>query len=40
MVDLGSWFEGKHAISEPLRPDHFEEFADLDAPDLDKPDND
>lgn len=37
MVDLGAWFEGKHAISEPLRPDHFAEFADASGPDLDSP---
>ena len=23
LVDLGKWFEGEHAISEPLRPEHF-----------------
>jgi endogenous inhibitor of DNA gyrase (YacG/DUF329 family) len=29
LVDLGKWFGGEHAISEPLRPEHFERFADL-----------
>jgi endogenous inhibitor of DNA gyrase (YacG/DUF329 family) len=28
-VDLGKWLGGEHAISEPLRPEHFEKFADL-----------
>jgi len=23
LIDLGKWFEGEHAISEPLRPEHF-----------------
>ena len=39
LVDLGKWFSGEHAISEPLRPEHFEKFADLPAGvDLDRPD--
>lgn len=29
LVDLGKWFEEEHQISAPLRPEHFEEFADL-----------
>ena len=29
LVDLGKWFNGEHAISEPLRPEHFEKFAEL-----------
>jgi endogenous inhibitor of DNA gyrase (YacG/DUF329 family) len=29
LVDLGKWFSGEHAISEPLKPEHFEKFADL-----------
>jgi endogenous inhibitor of DNA gyrase (YacG/DUF329 family) len=24
LIDLGKWFGGQHAISEPLRPEHFE----------------
>ena len=24
LVDLGKWFGGEHAISEPLRPEHLE----------------
>ncbi len=38
MVDLGAWFDGRNLISEPLRPEHFTEFVDLDGADLDKPD--
>lgn len=39
LVDLGKWFGGEHAISEPLRSEHLEGYADLppgthlDAPD-------
>jgi endogenous inhibitor of DNA gyrase (YacG/DUF329 family) len=29
MVDLGKWFGEENAISEPLRPEHLEEFAEL-----------
>jgi endogenous inhibitor of DNA gyrase (YacG/DUF329 family) len=29
LVDLGKWFNAEHAISEPLRPEHFEKYADL-----------
>lgn len=29
LVDLGKWFGEQHAISEPLRPEHFDQFADL-----------
>jgi len=29
LVDLGKWFSEENAVSEPLRPDHLEEFADL-----------
>ncbi len=29
LVDLGKWFNGEMAISEPLRGDHFEGYADL-----------
>jgi hypothetical protein len=38
-VDLGKWFAEENAISEPLRAEHLEEFADLPpGEDLDKPD--
>jgi len=40
LIDLGKWFGGEHAISEPLRPEHFEQFADLPpGQHLDKPDD-
>ena len=29
LVDLGKWFSEEHAISEPLRPDALEKYADL-----------
>ena len=29
LVDLGKWFNQEHAISEPLKPSHFEKFEDL-----------
>jgi uncharacterized protein len=29
LVDLGKWFSEENAVSEPLRPEHLEEFADL-----------
>jgi len=31
LIDLGKWFGGEHAISEPLRPEHLEKYADLPA---------
>ncbi len=38
LIDLGKWFGEENAISEPLRPDHSEEFAELPPGDqLDKP---
>jgi endogenous inhibitor of DNA gyrase (YacG/DUF329 family) len=40
LVDLGKWFSGENAISEPLRPEHFEKYADLPPGEhLDKPEN-
>jgi len=27
LADLGRWFNEEHAISEPLRPEHFENYA-------------
>ncbi len=35
MIDLGQWLGEEHRISEPLRPDHFEEFEELSAEGLD-----
>jgi endogenous inhibitor of DNA gyrase (YacG/DUF329 family) len=29
LIDLGKWLGGEHAISEPLRPEHFEKYAGL-----------
>lgn len=29
LVDLGLWFDQAHVISEPLKPTHFEPYADL-----------
>lgn len=29
LIDLGKWFSEEHAITEPLRPEHLEQFADL-----------
>ena len=29
LVDLGKWFNEEHKVTEPLRPDHFAEFAEL-----------
>ncbi|MGN6554721.1 MAG: DNA gyrase inhibitor YacG [Verrucomicrobiota bacterium] len=41
LVDLGKWFSEEHAISEPLRPGHLEQFADLPpGQHLDLPDSD
>jgi endogenous inhibitor of DNA gyrase (YacG/DUF329 family) len=37
MVDLGKWLGEEYKISEPLRPDHFAEYADMDGPELDQP---
>lgn len=29
LIDLGQWFSEAHALTEPLRPEHLEKFADL-----------
>jgi hypothetical protein len=26
LIDLGKWFSGENAISEPLKPEHFEAY--------------
>ena len=31
LIDLGKWFGEEHAISEPLRPEHFRELEELAA---------
>ena len=37
LVDLGKWLNEENKVSEPLRPDHLEEFEHLDGDDLDRP---
>ena len=38
LIDLGKWLNSEHAISEPLRPEHVEKYADLlDGEHLDRP---
>jgi len=29
LIDLGKWFSEEHVVSDPLRPEHLEQFADL-----------
>ena len=38
LIDLGKWLGEDYCISEPLRPDHFEEFGELSADGLDATD--
>ena len=41
LVDLGKWFAEEHTISDPLRPEHLEQFAELPPGNhLDKPESD
>ncbi len=35
LIDLGKWLGEEYRISEPLRPDHFEEFGELSGEGLD-----
>ena len=35
LIDLGKWFGGEHVISEPLKPEHLEQFS--GAPPADHP---
>ena len=37
MVDLGRWFAEDYRVSQPLRPDHFAEFEELQGDGLDLP---
>lgn len=38
MIDLGRWLGGEYKVSEPLRPDHFLEYEDMEGgPELDRP---
>jgi endogenous inhibitor of DNA gyrase (YacG/DUF329 family) len=39
LIDLGKWLGEEYQISEPLRPDHFAGFEDLEGgKEMDKPD--
>jgi uncharacterized protein len=41
LLDLGKWLGGEHVIPTPLRPEHFEAFAELPpGADLDRPESD
>jgi endogenous inhibitor of DNA gyrase (YacG/DUF329 family) len=40
LVDLGKWFDEDYRISEPLRPDHFAEYEELQSRSLDDPGQD
>jgi endogenous inhibitor of DNA gyrase (YacG/DUF329 family) len=41
LIDLGKWLTEEHAISEPLRPEHLEKYADLPPGEhLDRPEPD
>jgi hypothetical protein len=41
LIDLGKWLGEEHVVSEPLRPEHFEPYADLPADTLlDLPESD
>lgn len=40
MVDLGKWLGEDYRISEPLRPEHFAQFEDLEGTHLDEPEPD
>ncbi|MEA3210943.1 MAG: uncharacterized protein QOE70_4000 [Chthoniobacter sp.] len=37
LIDLGKWFDQDYCVSEPLRPDHFAEFEQVEGEDLDRP---
>jgi uncharacterized protein len=37
LVDLGKWLGEEHAISEPLRPEHFKDYENLPPEKLDDP---
>ena len=40
LIDLGKWLGGENRISEPMRPEHLESFAELPpGQHLDAPDN-
>lgn len=29
LIDLGKWFNEEHTVSDPLRPEHLDQFAEL-----------
>jgi endogenous inhibitor of DNA gyrase (YacG/DUF329 family) len=37
MIDLGKWLNEDYRITEPLRPDHLEEYEAMSGEELDKP---
>ena len=37
MIDLGKWLGEEYRVTDPLRPDHFEEFEGAEGDDLDRP---
>ena len=37
MADLGNWLSEEYRTSEPLRPDHFEDFESMEGDGLDDP---
>lgn len=37
MIDLGKWLNEEYTISEPLRPEHLEEYESLSSEQLDTP---
>ena len=40
MVDLGKWFGEEYRISEPLRPEHLEQYEEMTGEALDRPEED
>lgn len=39
LIDLGKWLGEEYRISEPLRPDHFEDYEKLEGGKLDEPED-
>ena len=37
MIDLGKWLNEEYKVSEPLRPEHLEEYENLSGEELDQP---
>jgi endogenous inhibitor of DNA gyrase (YacG/DUF329 family) len=38
-IDLGKWLGEDYRVSEPLNPEHFAEFENLEGPELDQPES-